>query len=336
MGTYSEPRGIALYVSIGGREAVPFHFDADVVTVGRSEQADLRIDRPLLSRNQFSVERDPDGRFYLVPEQTTNPTRLNGSPVRQPAQLADGDVIEVGDVQVHVGIEGEGTGDAQHDAHYDALDQMRGRSASSAQAEAYDPEQRAPTPPPRTKAPPKKAQSKRPIVLGVCAGLFCAGILAWGFMGQGEDEDDLGGKNANQSIQLVRPEPPPSCEPAECVERAKRTYELAQNLEARADSDPGDLYRAAVNYERAEALVRASGAGPELLPALARRKKAARDRLDQELREAKFRYSNARKNKNVRRALQEIDYLLRLIADEEHPFRKRILASRRRLESELR
>ena len=334
MGTYSEPRGIALYVSIGGREAVPFQFDADVVTVGRSEQADLRIDRPMLSRNQFSIERDPDGRFYLVPEQTTNPTRLNGSPVRQPAQLADGDVIEVGDVQLHVGIEGDAPAEAPEDAHYDALDQMRGRS--SPQQDAYVPEQRAPTPPPRAKAPPRKAQSKRPIVLGVFAGLFCAGILAWGFMGQGEEEDDLGSKSSTQNIQLVRPEPAPSCEPSECVERAKRTYELAQNLEARADADPGDLYRAAVNYERAEALVRASGAGPELLPNLARRKKVARDRLDQELSEAKFRYSNARKNKNLKRALQEIDYLLRLIADEDHPFRKRILTSRRRLESELR
>ncbi len=333
MGTYSEPRGIALYVSIGGREAVPFQFDTDVVTVGRSEQADLRIDRPMLSRNQFSVERDPDGRFYLVPEQTTNPTRLNGSPVRQPAQLADGDVIEIGDVQLHVGIEGEAPGEAQEDAHYDALDQMRGRS--SPRQDAYVPEPRAPTPPPRTQSPPPRTQSKRPIVLGVFAGLFCIGILAWGFMGQGEDEDDLGGKSSTQNIQLVRPEPPPSCEPSECVERAKRTFELALNLEARAESDPSDLYRAAVNYERAEALVRASGAGPELLPNLGRRQKAARDRLDQWLREAKFRYSMARKNKNTRKALQELDYLLRLIADEEHPFRKRILASRRRLESEL-
>jgi hypothetical protein len=343
--------GIAFYVSIGGRDAMPFQFDGDVVTVGRSETVDLRIDRPMLSRHQFTVERDRDGRYYLVPEPTTNPTRLNGSPLRNASQLADGDLIAVGDVQIHVGIEGDpgeaaGEGD---DGHYDALDQMRGRSRSGIEKgygpdEDGTPRQSEPPPPPTAKArtarptatsqtPKGPAKSKRPLILGVGAVLFCGGVLAWASMGGGDDDDDLGAERAQLDVEIIRPQPAQQCEPAECLERAKRTYEVATNLEARAETDLGDLYRAAVAYEKTAVLLKAAGAGADVLPSLARRKKLARDRVEQELREMKFRFSRARRDKDKKKSIAELDNMLRLIADEDHPYRKRVQASRRRIVS---
>lgn len=331
--------GISLYVSIAGRDAVPFQFDADAISVGRSEQVDLRIDRPMVSRHQFSVERDADGRYYLVPESTTNPTRLNGTAIRDAAQLADGDVIVVGDVQIHVGLEGAPL-DADEAPHYDALDQLRQQKSSPA-LERYQPVLQAPEPdeppPPPPAAAPAAAKSKRSLVLAVGAGIFCVGMLAFGLTGGGEDEDDLAstGKGGQQGVEIIRPQPAPDCpDKAECLERAKRTYKLATDLEARADSDPGDLYRAAVAYERADALLKAAGAPADTLPNLQRRRKVARERLEQELKEARFRFSSARKYHDKKRALQELDFMLRLIADEEHPYRKRILASQRRIRSE--
>jgi hypothetical protein len=127
----------------------------------------------------------------------------------------------------------------------------------------------------------------------------------------------------------------PTCaDPAECLERANRAFQLGTNLEARPDADPGDLYRSAMAYEKAEALLKASGASPDQLPHLPRRKKLALERLEQELRESRFRFSSARKNNDRKRALIELDFMLRLLADESHPYRQRVLASRRRIKAE--
>jgi hypothetical protein len=64
-------------------------------SVGRSPDADVRIDEATVSRQQASIRAQ--GHDWLIENvNSTNPTRLNGAPVEQASPLSDGDRIEIG------------------------------------------------------------------------------------------------------------------------------------------------------------------------------------------------------------------------------------------------
>ena len=71
--------------------SVEFPLDRDSLVVGRGEEADLRIDEPLVSREHARIERREAG-FRVVDLGSTNLTRVNGDVVRQ-RFLSSGDEL---------------------------------------------------------------------------------------------------------------------------------------------------------------------------------------------------------------------------------------------------
>jgi pSer/pThr/pTyr-binding forkhead associated (FHA) protein len=63
----------------------------EIMTVGRDEDADLRVDEPLVSRLHARIERRGDS-FFLLDLGSTNLTRVNGEVVVE-RELKDGDQI---------------------------------------------------------------------------------------------------------------------------------------------------------------------------------------------------------------------------------------------------
>lgn len=63
----------------------------DVMTVGRDEEASLRIDEPLVSRLHARIERRGE-RFVVLDLGSTNMTRVNGEVVGE-RELQDGDEV---------------------------------------------------------------------------------------------------------------------------------------------------------------------------------------------------------------------------------------------------
>ena len=73
----------------GGRQA--FALEREMTLVGRGEEADVRIDEPLVSRLHARLERRT-GRYFVVDLGSTNLTRVNGDVVQE-RELRDGDEL---------------------------------------------------------------------------------------------------------------------------------------------------------------------------------------------------------------------------------------------------
>jgi hypothetical protein len=72
-----------------------FDLVASLTRIGRSREADLRLDDTAVSRQHAEIRRDGDGRHVLVDLGSTNGTLLNGSRVST-SKLRDGDVVTIG------------------------------------------------------------------------------------------------------------------------------------------------------------------------------------------------------------------------------------------------
>lgn len=59
--------------------------------MGRDEDADIRVDEALVSRNHARIERR-DGRYFVLDLGSTNRTRVNGAAVSE-RELHDGDEV---------------------------------------------------------------------------------------------------------------------------------------------------------------------------------------------------------------------------------------------------
>jgi pSer/pThr/pTyr-binding forkhead associated (FHA) protein len=70
---------------------VEFQLAADVLTVGRDEEADIRVDEPLVSRHHARIERRA-GRYFVLDLGSTNRTRVNGAAVSE-RELHHGDEV---------------------------------------------------------------------------------------------------------------------------------------------------------------------------------------------------------------------------------------------------
>jgi pSer/pThr/pTyr-binding forkhead associated (FHA) protein len=70
---------------------VEFPLAGEVLTVGRDEEADIRVDEPLVSRHHARIERR-DGRYFVLDLGSTNRTRVNGAAVSE-RELKDGDEV---------------------------------------------------------------------------------------------------------------------------------------------------------------------------------------------------------------------------------------------------
>ena len=88
----SEPAAAARLVWIrpDGHE-VEFPLAAGVLLIGRDEEADIRVDEPLVSRAHARIERR-GAAFFVLDLGSTNLTKVNGEPVRE-RELRDGDEL---------------------------------------------------------------------------------------------------------------------------------------------------------------------------------------------------------------------------------------------------
>jgi hypothetical protein len=84
------------YLDIGGRQVA---IGAAGAVIGRSPDCDVVIAVGEVSRRHAEVV--PDGEGWLVSDLgSTNGVRLNGRQIGVPTRLADGDVIELGSVEL--------------------------------------------------------------------------------------------------------------------------------------------------------------------------------------------------------------------------------------------
>lgn len=81
--------------------------------IGRHSQNDLSIVDSRLSRRHAKIERFAD--IFVVSDlQSSNGTKLNGKPLDEPATISNGDVLDLGGVELTIEFEGDdvsGTGD---------------------------------------------------------------------------------------------------------------------------------------------------------------------------------------------------------------------------------
>jgi hypothetical protein len=69
------------------------------VTIGRNPENDIVLNDPHVSKRHAEIRREADDatQFTLVDLGSLNGTKLNGSGVKQPRQLQDGDTIAIGE-----------------------------------------------------------------------------------------------------------------------------------------------------------------------------------------------------------------------------------------------
>ena len=75
-------------------EELSFPLAASVMLIGRDEDADIRVDEPLVSRAHARIERRGTS-FFVLDLGSTNLTRVNGDPVHE-RELRDGDEVRFG------------------------------------------------------------------------------------------------------------------------------------------------------------------------------------------------------------------------------------------------
>jgi hypothetical protein len=77
----------------GGQPVRVYPLNAPALSIGRSDQSDIALSDPGVSRNHARVLREGDD-FIVEDLRSTNGTEVNGQPVRR-RRLADGDVIKL-------------------------------------------------------------------------------------------------------------------------------------------------------------------------------------------------------------------------------------------------
>ena len=87
------PPARLLWVRSDGTE-VPFALRPQPMLVGRDEEADIRLDEPLVSRGHARIEGRGDG-YVVLDLGSTNLTKVNGVVITE-SILRDGDEVRFG------------------------------------------------------------------------------------------------------------------------------------------------------------------------------------------------------------------------------------------------
>lgn len=83
--------GACLVWSRPDGSSVSFPIDRQIMVVGRDENADIRVDEPLVSRSHARIERR-GGAFWVIDLSSTNRTKVNDVVVAE-QRLQDGDEV---------------------------------------------------------------------------------------------------------------------------------------------------------------------------------------------------------------------------------------------------
>lgn len=94
----ADSTGVFLHIEIGLRAGTVLALSADgVYVLGRARGADITIEDSKVSRRHAEIGLFGPGAYVLADLDSTNGTRINGTPVRKKAALQHGDLITLGD-----------------------------------------------------------------------------------------------------------------------------------------------------------------------------------------------------------------------------------------------
>jgi pSer/pThr/pTyr-binding forkhead associated (FHA) protein len=104
----------------------------DTTRIGREQLNHVQLTDPRISRYHAEIHRR--GCCYtLVDKKSTNGTRLNGTPLREPATLSGNDTITLGDYTLVFQLDAADTPETVHPSTFDAsatiIDTVNGQSA---------------------------------------------------------------------------------------------------------------------------------------------------------------------------------------------------------------
>jgi hypothetical protein len=280
-----------LLVSLVGGKPIPYQFDQPRVLVGRGVDADLRIEHAGVSRWQFLVERGLG---------SAGEARFRITPYEatNPTYVNDRPAVEgtivPGDVVAVADV----------------------RVTLERKID---------------KGPKKKKQdlpaSRMILLTGVVGMALFVGYLFFGG-GEGDDPGDL----ATAQTKLFAPMAELRCgNPVECDTRAHDAYTRAKKLLAQAGADPGNLYRATLEFDKASRFRDQSGRPLPDMADVGALEDQARARAEAEFADAKFRLQRAMAAGDARRCAVEAAALAHIVPDERHPYRVKLDAYRRTL-----
>ena len=100
------PPARLVWTPSGGGPEVPFDLRPQPMLVGRDDDADIRIDEPLVSRAHARIEGRGEG-YVVLDLGSTNLTRVNGAVVTE-CVLRPGDEVRFGRAVCKFELAGEG------------------------------------------------------------------------------------------------------------------------------------------------------------------------------------------------------------------------------------
>jgi hypothetical protein len=281
-----------LLVSIVGRKARGYTFVTPRVLVGRARNADLRIEHAAVARAQFLVERG-------VGSAGEPRFRITPYEATNPTYVNERPAVEgtltPGDV-VAVGPVRV------------VLERKLHKPAA---------------------ARPKDNVSPLRMIL-LAATVAMALFVAWLLFGGGSDGG--AGDLANTPTRLFGDMLEVRCaNPIECDTRAHESYGRGKKFLAQAGADPGNLYRAVIELDKAAQFRRQSGRPLGDMADVDALAVQARSRAEAEFADAKFRMQRAIAAGDLKRCAEEAALLAHLVPDANHPYRVKLDAYRRTL-----
>lgn len=168
----------------------------------------------------------------------------------------------------------------------------------------------------------------RMILLTLVVGM--ALVVGWLFFGGGSD--DSAGELATAQTKLFLDMAEVRCaNPVECDNRAHDANARAKKLLAQAGADPGNLYRATLEFDKARRFREQSGRPLADMADVGALEEQAHARAEAEFADARFRLQRAMAAGDHKRCAVEAAALAHIVPDERHPYRVRLDAYRRTL-----
>jgi hypothetical protein len=178
----------------------------------------------------------------------------------------------------------------------------------------------------------KKAKQDLPASRMILLTAVVAMALFVGFLFFGGGEDESAGELATAQTKLFGDMAVVRCSnPVECDNRAHETYGRAKKYFAQAGADPGNLYRATLEFDKALHFREQSGRPLPDMADVGALEEQARARAEAEFADAKFRLQRAMAAGDNKRCAVEAAALAHILPDEQHPYRIKLDAYRRTL-----
>jgi len=155
------------------------------------------------------------------------------------------------------------------------------------------------------------------------------GVVGYQYFSDSEPEmSDV----ATANTKLFGAAPEVHCENAvACDTRAHDAYLKARKYVLQVGADPGNYYRATLEFQKAARFRELSGKQLADIGDVDARVSESKSRAEAEFYDARFRLSRAITNHDQHRCVVEAEYLAKLLPDDQHPYRVKLDAYRRTL-----